>query len=60
MASVKKRKLYTRQRSLLKTNLRSILDPQEDHSKRVGTHTSVILEMKKAKEQKFQKKYIWK
>ena len=53
MASVKKRKLYTRQRSLLKTNLRSTLDVQEELSKRDGTHTSVILEMKKAKEQNF-------
>ena len=51
MVSVCKRILYTRQQSLIKTKLKSTLDPQEDYFKRDGKHLLVILEMKSEKKQ---------
>ena len=50
--------LYTRQRSLFKTNLMSKLDLQQDQSKRDDTHISVILEMKKQRNRTFNQKLI--
>ena len=58
MVSVYKRMLYTSQQSLLKTKLRSTLEPLEDYSKINGMHILRIFETDKTKEQL--SKYIWK